>query len=89
MSSKISVKQALLNQKFASSLEEADKLVLSKRVFLDGQIIRYGGDKIRADQALTVAAERKYFSRAGEKLEFALNKFQITVKEKICADLLV
>lgn len=84
--SKVSIKEALLQQGLALTLEEADKLVLSKRVLLNGQIVRYGGDKISSAQELSLVAERKYFSRAGEKLDFALNEFRIEIKDKICAD---
>ncbi|RJQ27448.1 TlyA family rRNA (cytidine-2'-O)-methyltransferase [Candidatus Parcubacteria bacterium] len=31
--------------------------------------------------------EKRFVSRAGEKLQFALEKFEISVKDKICADL--
>ncbi len=31
--------------------------------------------------------ETNFASRAGEKLQFALDQFQISVKDKICADL--
>ena len=86
LASKITVKQALINQQLASSLEEADKLVLSKRVLVDGIVARFGGDKVSADQVLTLTSQKKYFSRAGEKLEFALTQFQIRLEGKVCAD---
>lgn len=31
--------------------------------------------------------DKQFVSRAGQKLQFALDKFQISVKDKICADL--
>lgn len=60
--------------------------MLSKRVLLLGQTVRFGGDKIAEDQVLSIVPDRKYFSRAGEKLDHALKEFGVEVKGKVCAD---
>lgn len=86
MAAKQTCKQALVSLGLATSIEEAEKLILSRRVLVDGNLVRFAGDKVAETQVLSLVADRKYFSRAGEKLEFAIKQFDLSIEGLICAD---
>ncbi len=88
MASKITYKQALMRLGLADTAQEAEKLILSRKVLCKGQVVRFAGDKISEENLgeIALSEEKKYFSRAGQKLEHGLTEFQVDVKDKICAD---
>lgn len=83
---KNNLKKSLIAQGLASSELEAEKLILSGRVRQNGEKIHTPNQKISNDAVLSLDSDRKYFSRAGEKLDFALASFSVDVTQKVCAD---
>lgn len=62
-------------------------LIMQGKVSLEGTILVKAGTKLPADAPLIVSYEQqKYVSRAGLKLEKALEQFFINVKEAVCLD---
>ena len=69
------------------SPESAKALVLSGRVFVNGNRETRVGLKIKPDSRLEVQGEKKYVSRAAHKLLGALEIFKPEVQGRICLDL--
>lgn len=70
-----------------------DSRTLAKTFILEGKVLVNGRKAIKPSELVSesdiieVVEEKKYVSRGGLKLEFALNQFNIDVKEKVCADI--
>jgi 23S rRNA (cytidine1920-2'-O)/16S rRNA (cytidine1409-2'-O)-methyltransferase len=70
-----------------------DSRTLAKTFILEGKVLVNGRKAIKPSELVSendiieVVEEKKYVSRGGFKLEFALNQFNIDVKEKVCADI--
>lgn len=85
---KIRLDQLMVDRNYAGDLKESRGIIMSGAVFLDGRRIDKAGQLLDSDSALEVrGAGRKYVSRGGLKLEGALDKFGLSPKGKICADL--
>lgn len=65
---------------------EAEKLVLSQRVWRNGKPVRFAGESASEDDLIRIIEDKKYISRAGEKLDFALNQFGLKVDRAVCVD---
>ena len=69
------------------SRERAQALVLAGKVLVNGQKIEKSGAPVASDCEIRLLGEDlKYVSRAGLKLEHALEHWQIKVTSKICLD---
>ena len=86
MKNKSSVKNFLIRAGLASSELEAEKLVLARRVLLNGILVDFAGQEAKSSDQLSLVPNKKYFSRAGEKLDFALRAFNLNVENYVCAD---
>ncbi len=76
----------LVARGLAESRNRAQRLVMAGEVRVDGEMIHKSSTQVSVDADITVLQRPKYVSRGGKKLEAALESFQVTVKEKICAD---
>ena len=77
----------LVARGLAESREKAKRLILAGAVRVNGQLAHKPSDLVTEDAALVVEAAEKYASRGGYKLEEALDKFQISCHDLVCADL--
>ena len=85
---KIRLDVALVEQGFAQSREKAKALIMSGIVFVNNQKSDKAGNTVKADDLIEVRGETlKYVSRGGLKLEKAVNVFDFSLKDKICADI--
>ncbi|OJU13878.1 MAG: TlyA family rRNA (cytidine-2'-O)-methyltransferase [Clostridiales bacterium 43-6] len=73
---------------FCESREKAKALIMSGIVFVDNQKADKPGIIVKENQKVEVRGETlKYVSRGGLKLEKAMERFNITLENKICADI--
>lgn len=85
---KIRLDVALVEQGFAESREKAKALIMAGIVFVNNQKSDKAGNTVKPDDVIEVRGETlKYVSRGGLKLEKAVNVFDFTLKNKICADI--
>jgi len=70
----------------AESREKAQALVLAGQVRVEGERAQKPGHRVAAASRIEVVEGLPYVSRAGKKLEAALDHFQIDVRGRICLD---
>ena len=77
----------LVRRNLVSSRQEAQRLIVEKVVLVDGVIAEKSARMVAADQNILIQGPKpKYVSRAGQKLEGALQKFNIDPKGYLCLD---
>ncbi len=77
----------LTDKKLVESREKAAELIKAGNIKVNGKIIKKPSYKVDENSKLEVLKEFPYVSRAGLKLERALHKFNINVKDKVCLDI--
>lgn len=78
----------LVQKGLASSVKEAEALIISGRVRIPLiSLPLKPGSLLSPDSQITVIAAPKYVSRGGDKLESALDFWGISVKNLICLDI--
>ena len=78
----------LVERGLAESREKAQALILAGQVFVGGQKAAKPGQLVSPDAELRLAGPPpKYASRAGLKLEAALDRFAIDVRDAACLDI--
>jgi 23S rRNA (cytidine1920-2'-O)/16S rRNA (cytidine1409-2'-O)-methyltransferase len=65
---------------------QARSLILEGRVRIDGAVLTKAGQNIAADARIEIERPRRWVSRGGEKLDFALGAFGIDVKGRDALD---
>ena len=88
MSEKKRLDSALFEQGFAESREKAKALIMSGIVYVNNQKCDKAGESVKPDDKIEVRGETlKYVSRGGLKLEKAMKSFNISLENRICADI--
>ncbi|MCL6544676.1 MAG: TlyA family RNA methyltransferase [Bryobacteraceae bacterium] len=70
----------------AESREKAQALVLAGQVRVEGERAQKPGHRVAVASRIEVLEGLPYVSRAGKKLEAALDHFQIDVRGRVCLD---
>lgn len=79
---------ALVSRGFAESREKAKAIIMSGIVYVNNQKSDKAGANIKPDDIIEVRGETlKYVSRGGLKLEKAMQSFEISLNDCICADI--
>lgn len=78
--------EALVQRKLAETRSRAQALILAGDALVNGSPVLKAGAPVRADDELTIKAPPRFVSRGGEKLDRALDAFQISVVGAIAAD---
>jgi 23S rRNA (cytidine1920-2'-O)/16S rRNA (cytidine1409-2'-O)-methyltransferase len=81
------IDQLLVERGLAESRHKAQALLLSGQVLVDEQKIEKPGRLVDAGSSLRILGSTPFASRAGMKLQAALEHFRIDVRGRICADL--
>jgi 23S rRNA (cytidine1920-2'-O)/16S rRNA (cytidine1409-2'-O)-methyltransferase len=81
------IDQLLVERGFAESRQRAQALLLAGKVLVDEQKVEKPGRLVDADAAIRILRPLRFASRAGDKLQAALDHFQIRVAGRVCADL--
>lgn len=79
--------QALVERGLCGSREKARRAILAGNARINGQRAHKPSDSVRPTDELSLAAAERYVSRGGDKLEHALDHFQVVVDGCIAADL--
>ena len=85
---KLRLDVALVEKGFVESREKAKALIMSGIVFVNNQKSDKAGNTIKEDDIIEVRGEKlKYVSRGGLKLEKAVQVFDFSLEDSICADI--
>ena len=76
----------LVSRGLAESREKARALVLAGQVLVDGRKAAKPGHTAALDSRIELTGRLPYVSRAGKKLEAALDGFGIRVEGRVCVD---
>jgi len=78
----------LVKKNLAPSRERAKDMIKEGRVKVNGRVVSKASFDVNdTDEILTEGEGLKYVSRGGLKLEKAIDRFGITLKDLICADI--
>jgi 23S rRNA (cytidine1920-2'-O)/16S rRNA (cytidine1409-2'-O)-methyltransferase len=77
---------AAVAEKLGITRSQARSLIMEGRVRLRGTPALKAGHNVSADAAIDVERPRRYVSRGGEKLEGALDEFQLDVRGTVALD---
>ena len=77
---------AAVAQRGGMTRSQARSLIMEGRVRVNGMVATKAGHSVAADAAIDIAAPRRFVSRGGEKLEYALREFGIDVRGAIALD---
>jgi len=83
---KIRLDLLLVERGLAESRSLAQRLVMAGQVRVDGELVLKAATKVSSDVHLEIEHGPRFVSRGGEKLEAALQAFNIDVRGRICAD---
>ena len=72
---------------YTESRSKAQDIILAGCVFVNGVKVTSKAQKVKDTDKIEIIQNRKYVSRAGEKLEKALLEFNLSVENKICLDI--
>ncbi len=78
--------QYLVEKGHVLSREKAQALIMAGLVYVDGKPITKPGTKIKEGQSVEVRELPKYVSRGGYKLEWAIQRLGLDVKDAVCLD---
>ena len=78
--------ELLVARGLAETRSQARALVLAGEVRVDGQVVDKAGYSLSAEAAVELAQPARFVSRGGEKLDHALNVFQVDIAGQVCAD---
>jgi 23S rRNA (cytidine1920-2'-O)/16S rRNA (cytidine1409-2'-O)-methyltransferase len=78
--------QRLFAHRLTESREQAQRLIMAGEVLVDGQVVDRPAASVADDAAIELKSKPRFVSRGGEKLDAALEHFQIEVAGLICAD---
>ena len=77
---------ALVERGLAESRAKAQSLIYAGQVRIEGQSAVKPSQEIKPERNITIASRPRFASRGGDKLDHALNIFEINVEGKICLD---
>jgi 23S rRNA (cytidine1920-2'-O)/16S rRNA (cytidine1409-2'-O)-methyltransferase len=83
---KVRLDVLLVERGLAESRAKAQALIMAGQVRVAGQVALKPATAVQADSALTVDSGPRFVSRGGEKLEAALDAFEVDVAGWVCAD---
>ena len=86
MVSKTRLDVLLVERGLVASRSLAQRLVMAGQVRVDGQVAIKPSVKFHGGATIEIDEGPRYVSRGGEKLEAALDEFQLDVAELTCAD---
>lgn len=86
MPKRIRADELLVERQLAENRSRARALIMAGRVRSGDHLIEKAGQQLPPEAELTVVEPARFVSRGGEKLDHALDAFQIDVTGLVCAD---
>lgn len=78
----------LLERGLVKSREKAKALIMAGQVLVDGKAVTKAGEMVALDRQLAIKEDScPFVSRGGLKLEKAVHCFDVSLQNKICADI--
>jgi 23S rRNA (cytidine1920-2'-O)/16S rRNA (cytidine1409-2'-O)-methyltransferase len=84
---KIRLDQLLVDKGIAESREKAKRLILAGQVLVDGHPSPKPGHPLAPDHKIVLKEAERFVSRGGEKLEGAMEAFELDLTGKVCLDI--
>ncbi len=84
---KIRLDQLMVEKGLAESREKAQRLILAGQVLLNDRPAPKPGQSVSPDQSIVLKEVERFVSRGGEKLEGAMEAFQLDLTSKVCLDI--
>ena len=81
------IDQLLVERGFSESRHKAKALLMAGQILVDEQKVEKAGQLVEPDAQIRVLRQLPFASRAGAKLQAALDHFKISVTDRVCADL--
>jgi len=81
------IDQLLVERGYSESRHRAQALLMAGRILVEEQKVEKAGQKVEEDAEIRVLGQLPFASRAGAKLQAALDHFGISVAGCVCADL--
>jgi 23S rRNA (cytidine1920-2'-O)/16S rRNA (cytidine1409-2'-O)-methyltransferase len=81
------IDQLLMDRGLAESRHKAQALLLAGQVLVNEQKVEKPGQQVDSDCSIRILRQLQFASRAGTKLQAALDHFRISVADRVCADL--
>ena len=76
----------LVEQKFCTSRQQAQRLIRAGEVFVNHHRIDKPGTAVESTAQIRVKERSPFVSRGGEKLKKALDTFSVVIQDRICLD---
>ncbi len=83
---KMRLDQLLVTKELVESRHRAQAMIMAGLVLIDGQPVTKAGTMVAMDVPLVIKQKLPFVSRGGQKLEKALDSFNINITDKICLD---
>jgi len=77
----------LVKKGFVESREKAQELIISGKVKVDGKVVLRPSEKVMPNADIEILENINYVSRGYLKIKFAFQRLNISVKDKVCADI--
>ena len=88
MKEKIRLDKLLVINGYAENVSKAKALIMSGKVLVNEIKIEKSGTKFTNDIIIRILEKsHNWVSRGGIKLDYAINKLNLNIKDKVCADL--
>jgi 23S rRNA (cytidine1920-2'-O)/16S rRNA (cytidine1409-2'-O)-methyltransferase len=84
---KIRIDQLLVQRGLVESRHKAQALLLAGNILAGHQKVEKPGQTVDSEAEIEILHQAPFASRAGIKLQAALDHFQISVADRVCADL--
>jgi len=79
--------KVIKQRRLTRSRSRAQRIIEAGRVKVDSRVITRPGHPIDSEAEIEILRFERYVSRGGEKLEAALEQFQVTPKGNVCLDI--
>ncbi len=88
MDKKVRIDTLLVERNYFDTREKAKKALMCGIVYVNNQLVDKAGMKVLADGDIEIRGKTlPYVSRGGLKLEKAIDRYNIDLKDKICMDI--
>jgi 23S rRNA (cytidine1920-2'-O)/16S rRNA (cytidine1409-2'-O)-methyltransferase len=77
----------LVERRYAESRQKAHALLLAGQVLVEEQKVTKAGQLVDSGARIRILRQLPFVSRAGAKLQGAIEHFQISAADRVCADL--
>jgi len=81
------IDELLVERGFVNSRIEAKRIIIEGLVFLNKSVVQKPSTSVSEEDIISIREPKKYVSRGGIKLEFALKEFGVSPKDKIAIDI--